>query len=88
MSDSIDVYMGRRLRRRRVLLELTQRELGDAVGVSFQQIHKYESGEHRMTAGMLWKLSCKLNATPSYFYDGYSADGHEISRGENRSLAV
>jgi len=77
MTDSIDVHMGRRLRRRRMILDLTQREVGDAVGVSFQQIHKYESGEHRMTAGMLWKLSRTLKATPGYFYDGYLLDNNE-----------
>jgi len=78
MTDLIDVHMGRRLRRRRVILDLTQSDVGKAVGVSFQQIHKYESGEQRMTAGMLWKLSRTLEAPPAYFYDGYLVDNNEI----------
>ncbi len=72
MSDEIDMHLGRRLRRRRRLLGLTQQELAVACGVRFQQIQKYECGANRMSAARLWRLAGALEAPVSYFYDGLS----------------
>ena len=70
MCDQIDLHFGKRLRRRRRLLGLTQQEVGDACGLRFQQIQKYESGVNRMAASTLWRLSRALGVDASYFYEG------------------
>jgi transcriptional regulator with XRE-family HTH domain len=72
MGNDIDVYLGKRLRRRRRLLGLTQQQLAGAVGVRFQQIQKYECGANRISAARLWQLSEALDVPVGYFYDGLS----------------
>jgi transcriptional regulator with XRE-family HTH domain len=72
MSDQIDIHLGRRLRRRRRLLGLTQQQLAGACGVRFQQIQKYECAANRMSAARLWQLSEVLEVPVNYFYEGLS----------------
>jgi len=72
MANDIDLHLGKRLRRRRRLLGLTQQQLAAAVGVRFQQIQKYECGANRISAARLWQLSEALEVPVSYFYDGLS----------------
>ncbi|EKY25573.1 DNA-binding helix-turn-helix protein [Brevundimonas diminuta 470-4] len=74
MAAEIDLHLGRRLRRRRRLLGLTQQQLGDRVGVRFQQIQKYECGANRLSAARLWELAEALETPVTYFYDGLSAE--------------
>jgi len=70
MSNNIDLHLGKRLRRRRRLLGLTQQQLAGACGVRFQQIQKYECGANRISAARLWQLSEALEVPVGYFYDG------------------
>lgn len=70
MANDIDLHLGRRLRRRRRLLGLTQQQLAVAVGIRFQQIQKYECGANRISAARLWQLAEALEVQVSYFYDG------------------
>ena len=70
MAADIDLHLGRRLRRRRRLLGLTQQQLAVQVGVRFQQIQKYECGANRISAARLWELAEALSTPISYFYDG------------------
>ncbi len=70
MAGQIDLHLGKRLRRRRRLLGLTQQQLASAVGVRFQQIQKYECGANRISAARLWELSEALEVPISYFYEG------------------
>ncbi|WP_312160331.1 helix-turn-helix transcriptional regulator [Phenylobacterium sp.] len=70
MGSNIDVHLGKRLRRRRRLLGLTQQQLAGACGVRFQQIQKYECGANRISAARLWQLSEALEVPVGYFYDG------------------
>jgi transcriptional regulator with XRE-family HTH domain len=72
MANDIDLHLGKRLRRRRRLLGLTQQQLAGAVGVRFQQIQKYECGANRISAARLWQLSEALEVPIGYFYDGLS----------------
>jgi transcriptional regulator with XRE-family HTH domain len=72
MGNDIDVHLGKRLRRRRRLLGLTQQQLAGSVGVRFQQIQKYECGANRISAARLWALSEALEVPVGYFYDGLS----------------
>ncbi len=70
MATDIDLHLGRRLRRRRRLLGLTQQQLAIQVGIRFQQIQKYECGANRITASRLFDLSRALNVSVQYFFDG------------------
>jgi transcriptional regulator with XRE-family HTH domain len=70
MATDIDLHLGRRLRRRRRLLGLTQQQLALAVGIRFQQIQKYECGANRISAARLWQLAEALETPVAYFYDG------------------
>jgi transcriptional regulator with XRE-family HTH domain len=72
MGNEIDIHLGKRLRRRRRLLGLTQQQLAGACGVRFQQIQKYECGANRISAARLWQLSEALQVPVAYFYDGLS----------------
>ncbi len=65
----IDVYVGARVRQRRVLLGMNQTKLGDALGMSFQQVQKYENGKNRISASKLFKLSQVLDVSIEYFFD-------------------
>ena len=73
MASEIDLHLGRRLRRRRRLLGLTQQQVADVVGIRFQQVQKYECGANRVSAARLWQLSEALQAPVAYFYDGLEA---------------
>lgn len=70
MATDIDLHLGRRLRRRRRLLGLTQQQLALQVGIRFQQIQKYECGANRISAARLWQLAEALETPVNYFYDG------------------
>ncbi len=65
----IDVHVGARLRQRRTLLGMNQTKLGDATGVSFQQMQKYENGANRISASRLFDLSRVLDVPLEYFFD-------------------
>ena len=71
----VDRHVGERLRRRRRLLGLTQKELAERVGIRFQQIHKYETGINRMSASRLFEIAEALGAPVEHFYDGLKSDG-------------
>ena len=72
--NPVDVYVGARLRRRRTLLGMNQTNLGDALGVSFQQVQKYENGANRISASRLFDLSQILDVSIEYFFDDMPAD--------------
>jgi transcriptional regulator with XRE-family HTH domain len=84
MNDEIDVHLGRRLRRRRRLLGLTQQQLAGACGVRFQQIQKYECAANRMSAARIWQLSEVLQVPVSYFYEGLIEAQTEVRPPEAR----
>jgi transcriptional regulator with XRE-family HTH domain len=67
-DDKIEVRIGRNLRRLREKRNLSQTELGDEFGISFQQIQKYESGKNRMGASLLYRAAGVLNVRLSHFF--------------------
>ena len=67
--DAVDVHVGARIRLRRTLLGMSQSALGEAVGLTFQQIQKYERGANRVSASRLWEFSQVLDVPPSFFFD-------------------
>lgn len=68
--DPIDRHVGTRIRGRRVGLRISQTKLGQAIGVTFQQIQKYESGTNRVGASNLFKISKALGVDVSFFFEG------------------
>ncbi len=68
MADPIDVHVGSRVRMRRTLMGMTQHQLGSAVGLTFQQIQKYERGSNRIGSSRLFQLSQLLDADIAYFF--------------------
>jgi len=64
----VDISIGKRVKDRRTLVGMTQTELGNIIGVTFQQIQKYEKGMNRITASTLYKLAEILKVDIAYFY--------------------
>ena len=70
VPSGIDRIVGQRLRWRRRELKLTQEQLGEKLGLTFQQVQKYEKGVNRISAGRLFEMSKVLGITITYFYEG------------------
>ncbi|WP_371304225.1 helix-turn-helix domain-containing protein [Azospirillum sp. B510] len=80
-SWSVDAHVGQRVRMRRTLLGMSQEKLGEAIGLTFQQVQKYERGSNRISAGTLYRLGQVLDVPVSFFFDTYNDAGPRRSRG-------
>src|SRR5438045_8501404 len=69
-TQDIDRHVGARIRERRIILGLTQQQLADLIGVTYQQAHKYERGINRVSAGRLYEIAQVLSVPAGYFFDG------------------
>src|SRR5689334_16540491 len=69
--NPIDVHVGSRVRLRRTLLGMSQEKLGDALGLTFQQVQKYERGANRVGASRLYDLSRVLDVPVAYFFEEF-----------------
>lgn len=69
-ETAVDVHVGRRLRLARKVKDMSQPKLAEAVGVTFQQVQKYEGGRNRIAASRLWALSRVLDVPVGYFFEG------------------
>lgn len=72
--SKVDKAVGQRVKERRRELQLSQKELAAKLGVSYQQVQKYENGDNRISAGMLYQLSAKLDCRVSDFFDGIDGE--------------
>jgi transcriptional regulator with XRE-family HTH domain len=79
--DPIDVHVGRRLRQARLLSGLSQEELGEGIGVSFQAVQKYEHGENRLSASRLFRAAKLLARSVSFFFDDIEGEGPMTNQG-------
>jgi transcriptional regulator with XRE-family HTH domain len=77
--NPIDVHVGNRIRIRRNLLGWSQEKLGDLLGLTFQQIQKYEKGLNRVSASRLWDFSTVMDTPISFFYDDMDVSTLESS---------
>ena len=77
--NPVDVHVGHRLRARRTLLGLSQEKVGEAMGLTFQQVQKYERGANRIGAARLWDMSRILNCPISYFFDELNGKSTDMS---------
>ena len=81
--NPIDVHVGTRVRLRRTLLGMSQEKLGDALGLTFQQVQKYERGANRIGASRLYDLSRVLDVPVSFFFDDIKAEAVEAAQAEH-----
>jgi transcriptional regulator with XRE-family HTH domain len=73
-AQDIDRHVGARMRERRILLGLTQQQMADLIGVTYQQAHKYEKGINRVAAGRLSRIAQALGVPIGYFFESAEAD--------------
>ncbi|WP_135081794.1 helix-turn-helix transcriptional regulator [Terasakiella sp. SH-1] len=85
--DPIDKYVGSRVRARRVGLRISQTKLGDSIGVTFQQVQKYENGTNRIGASNLYKISRQLGVDVSYFFQEMPEDLYDASNADPYGLS-
>ncbi len=74
MKHPVDVHVGKRVRHRRWMVGMTQQQLGDIVGIKFQQIQKYETGMNRISASRLWDIAQALDVSISFFFEGFESE--------------
>jgi len=72
-TTRIERYVGARIRQRRIMLGLTQQQLAQMVGITYQQAHKYERGINRVSADRLYELAKVLEVDVGYFFDDFEA---------------
>lgn len=77
--NPIDTHVGSRVRLRRMLIGMSQERLGEQMGLTFQQIQKYEKGVNRIGASRLLNLSQILDVPVQFFFDGAPVDGAQAS---------
>jgi transcriptional regulator with XRE-family HTH domain len=71
----VDRHVGNRVRMRRLLVGMSQEKLGELLGITFQQVQKYEKGSNRVSASRLYQISRVLGVPVQYFYDELKEDG-------------
>jgi len=76
-SSRVDGDVGRRMRVRRTQLGVSQTQLGKELGISFQQVQKYEKGVNRISAGRLQKISTVLNVPVAFFFEPFAGVSEE-----------
>jgi len=93
MPDPIDVHVGERVRARRLLAGLSQDAFAEKLGVTFQQVQKYEKGTNRISASRLYRMATILNVPIDYFFEdlgettlpsGMRREGLELVRAFNK----
>src|SRR5210317_2226402 len=73
-AQDIDRHVGARMRERRIMLGLTQQQMAELIGVTYQQAHKYEKGINRVAAGRLYNIAQALGVDVGYFFEGLYSD--------------
>jgi transcriptional regulator with XRE-family HTH domain len=84
--QEVDRYVGTRIRERRIMLGLTQHQLAELIGVTYQQAHKYEKGINRVAAGRLYGIAQALGVEVSYFFEGLQTADRLVPSPQQRML--
>jgi len=87
-ANPIDIQVGNRVRIRRMLIGMSQERLGDLLGLTFQQVQKYEKGVNRIGAGRLFEVARILNVPIDFFYEGLSGAAGQPGMGDSESAPV
>ena len=78
-ANPIDAQVGNRVRIRRMLIGMSQEKLGDLLGLTFQQVQKYEKGVNRIGAGRLFEIARILGVPIDFFYDGVASSAENLA---------
>ncbi|MBM3512175.1 MAG: helix-turn-helix transcriptional regulator [Alphaproteobacteria bacterium] len=81
---SVDKHVGQRIRDRRVMLGLSQQQMAEMIGVTYQQAHKYARGINRISAGRLFEIGRALSVPIAFFYEGLDGAEDETSSHRHR----
>lgn len=73
-ATDTDKFVGQRIRERRIMLGLSQQQMADMIGVTYQQAHKYERGINRISAGRLFEIAQVLGVPVGFFFEGLEED--------------
>ena len=84
--NPIDVHVGARIRLRRTLLGMSQQKLGEAIGLTFQQVQKYERGTNRVGSSRMFELARVLDVPVSYFFEEMGSD--VAARGRQHAFGI
>src|SRR6266568_8269509 len=87
-TAAIDDHVGARIRERRIMLGLTQQQLAQMIGVTYQQAHKYERGLNRISAGRLYEIAQVLAVPVSWFFDGISATDAPVEINQRQRMCL
>ncbi len=82
-ADDVDAYVGGQVRVRRMMLGISQEQLGEALGLTFQQIQKYETGANRVSASRLWDIADALDVEVSFFFEGLDSESADRDEGSS-----
>ena len=85
---TVDDHVGQRVRDRRLSLSMSQDKLGNALGISFQQVQKYEVGTNRIAAGRLWDIARVLEVDVGYFFEGIERRAKRKVKPRKRPIAA
>ena len=86
-ATPVDAHIGQKIRTRRNLLGLSQTELADSAGITFQQVQKYERGANRVGASRLQQISDALGVSPFYFFEGAPNVGKKVPAPQEGELS-
>ncbi len=86
--NPVDIHVGTRVRLRRQILKMSQEKLGDSLGVTFQQVQKYERGSNRVGASRLWKMSQVLEVPVAFFFEGLGDMMPNMDFAENDQMPI
>ena len=84
--QDVDRHVGARMRERRIMLGLTQHQLAELLGVTYQQAHKYEKGINRVAAGRLYSIAQALGVDVGYFFEGLQTADRFVPSPQQRML--
>lgn len=87
-ANPVDAHVGYRVRLRRMLIGMSQERLGDLLGLTFQQVQKYERGINRIGAGRLYEVAEILGVPISFFYEGMDGVQVPAENGSEKPAAV
>ena len=86
--QDVDRHVGIRMRERRIMLGLTQQQMAELIGVTYQQAHKYEKGINRIAGGRLYQIAQALGVDVGYFYDGLGGNGASFKPSQQQRLLL
>jgi transcriptional regulator with XRE-family HTH domain len=84
---AVDAHVGQKIRARRIFLRMSQTEVADAIGITFQQVQKYERGANRVGASRLQQISDALGVSPFYFFEGAPTVGKKMPAPKDGELS-